>query len=502
MTAWAWAHVIAAASGLIVASLALARGGSGPLARPLALLAIDQFAINAASAGVAVTQQPGWLWLGAVASPAFVPLALDFVLVFLGQRARWRWLLRLTYAFFGAQVLLAAVDGMTQQPLVPGGLGTFAGLLLAPSLPVVGFGLWLLGGHLRRAGSVLERARTTMLLVAVVTVTLFLVTDLLADLGLSVPPLASVGSFAFNALLTQLTLGLGLLEDARARRRSALVEALLFGCLAAVLALTLVASVGGDRGAAVTAVITAALAVAALGWLFVRSVQRARAGLERFAHLGRFSAQMAHDLKNPLAAAKGAAQYLEEELRREGHAQHEAFSALLVQQLERLDAVIERYRRLSAVEPQLAPVDLNALVQRVVALQGFAAEGRLVQTELAAPAPVARADADLVASALENLLKNAVEATPAGGRITVRTRRDGAHALLCVEDTGPGFDPRAKEQAFELFFTTRAQGSGLGLAFVREVARAHGGDAYLESQEGQGAVVTLTLPLGEGTLAA
>ena len=91
-----------------------------------------------------------------------------------------------------------------------------------------------------------------------------------------------------------------------------------------------------------------------------------------------------------------------------------------------------------------------------------------------------------------------------GGRLTVATALsaddDTPRLLLSVHDTGSGFDARAREQAFELFFTTKATGSGLGLAFVQQVARAHGGEATLTSAEGLGTTVTLLLPMSRASL--
>jgi two-component system sensor histidine kinase HydH len=230
------------------------------------------------------------------------------------------------------------------------------------------------------------------------------------------------------------------------------------------------------------------------------AVQRAR--VERLVALGRFSSQMAHDLKNPLASLKGALQFLQEEHRR-GRSldnQHE-FLGLMLGQVERLGRVADEYERIGRVEPVRRSVDVNQVVQRVVGLEPFAAKGSVtILTELAAELPACELDADLVARALENLIHNAFEAMPEGGKLTVRTAscRDGngraGRVILSVEDSGQGMDPRHAERAFEEFFTTKATGSGLGLAFVKRVAEAHGGDASLKTRVGDGTVVEMRLP--------
>ena len=126
-----------------------------------------------------------------------------------------------------------------------------------------------------------------------------------------------------------------------------------------------------------------------------------------------------------------------------------------------------------------------------------------MKAELASDLPACSIDRDLVTGALENLLQNAFEATPRDGTatatVTVRTAlaraRHTTGVLLSVEDAGLGMSARTRERALDDFFTTKATGSGLGLAFVRRVAEAHGGDVSLVSKEGAGTTVRMFLPL-------
>ena len=503
MTAWAAVHLLAAASGLVVIALALSRGERSPLRRPLAMLAASQFAWNAASVGTEVTHLETYALLGAIAAPLFPPLALHFVLTFLGRRRQLRKPLIAAYVVFGAQSLLGVVEVVVPFNQVPGRLQTFALVLLCTSLPLALYGIALVAKHLRKAGSELERLRSRILLLALIIVPLLLITDLLRDLGLSVPRLSTLGTFTFNVMLTRLTLGHGLFTGAT-RLRVALGQAVVLGLFFAVSYLAIFTAFNGQLGVLIIAFTTLSLVLSVLGWLLVTGSSTARAGLERFATLGRFSAQMAHDLKNPLAAAKGAAEYLTEELRRAGGGPNQEFAQLVVSQLDRLNTMIDRYQRLSKIEPQFSALDGNQLVTKVLALQRFAGQSPItIDTKLAAPAPHFSGDPDLLASALENLVKNGMEAMPKGGTLTVSTSlttdRDEPRVVLAVQDTGAGFDARAREQAFELFFTTKATGSGLGLAFVRQVARAHGGDAAISSREGAGTTVSLMLPLTQVT---
>lgn len=497
VTLFAAVHLLAAASGLVVIATVLGGGEANPLRRPLVLLAADQFAWNAAAVGFELTGGFPFALLGAVAAPLFPPIALHFVLVFVGRRKQLQRLLIISYVSMALTALLPAAQLLIPGLIIPGELKTFGILLLVGGLPIAAAGLWLVIVHLRRAGTETEKLRTQVLLVALVLVTLLLPTEPLADSGLLVPRLSTLGSLVFNALLVWLTMGLGLFRRTPGGLTFAL--ALLGGLAFAVTYLALFIAFSAAVTAFLTAFIAILLTLGLLAWLWWSADRRARTGLERFASVGRFSAQMAHDLKNPLAAAKGAAEFLTEEMRRAGGGPNHDFAQLVVQQLDRLHAVIDRYQRLAALEPQLAPVDVKQLVTSVLSLQTFATTTAVtLETSVPDALPVLQADRDLVASALENLVKNAFEAMPKGGTVTVAaavTETDAPMLELSVSDTGTGFDARAREQAFELFFTSKAQGSGLGLAFVRQVARAHGGDARLSSREGKGSTVTLVLPV-------
>jgi signal transduction histidine kinase len=175
---------------------------------------------------------------------------------------------------------------------------------------------------------------------------------------------------------------------------------------------------------------------------------------------------------------------------------HDEFLDLITEQVDRLERVVDRYQRLGRVEPIAAPLDVNDIVRNVLALQPFAVAGKvIVQSALAEKLPACRADRDLLAGALENMVRNAFEAMPEGGTVTVRTALNAGSIILSVEDTGIGMDARTRERAFDAFYTTKPTGSGLGLAFVRRVAEAHRGDVALSSKEGSGTMLEMRFPL-------
>jgi two-component system sensor histidine kinase HydH len=220
---------------------------------------------------------------------------------------------------------------------------------------------------------------------------------------------------------------------------------------------------------------------------------------------GRWSEQLAHDLGNPLAALKGALQFSIEE-RRAGRSldAHDDYLRLMLEQCDRLQNVVQSCRRLARVEPVLELASLNEVVVRVLSLQGFAASpGVSLEQNLNAGLPACWIDPDLVATASQNIVQNAYEALPNGGRVVVRTARGGGASstlVLSVEDDGPRIDARLAERVTDAFVTTKRGGSGLGLAFAARVAKAHQGGLELDTALGRGTIVRLVFPAGSDAL--
>ena len=226
--------------------------------------------------------------------------------------------------------------------------------------------------------------------------------------------------------------------------------------------------------------------------------------------------RVVHDLKNPLTSILLTLQRMQ----MEAHAQDPSapagdLAARLDPYVERVEGRVEHLRRmaqnllkfLDAAAPDLAEADLCTIVDEAVdALRAvLPSDIRFDLRRCTEPAPV-RADAEQIASALENLVMNAIQAMPDGGVVTVQVRvarrlqPEGApapldFAVLEVMDTGRGMDAAARRRAFEPGFTTRDGGTGLGLALVRKVVRDHGGFAEVESEPGIGTAVCLHVPL-------
>jgi signal transduction histidine kinase len=204
-------------------------------------------------------------------------------------------------------------------------------------------------------------------------------------------------------------------------------------------------------------------------------------------------------LKNPLAALKGALQFLEGE-RAAGRSldEHAQFLELMLEQVNRVDRSVSEYQRMAQVDAVMRPASASQVAEQVLALGRFAAPANVVvKSELAPDLPRCALDADLMARALDNLLRNACEAMPEGGTLTLRTEALQNGVSVQVEDSGVGMHAREIERATDEFYTTKASGSGLGLSFAQRVARAHGGELTLSSVPGQGTRVSIFIPAVE-----
>jgi signal transduction histidine kinase len=256
-----------------------------------------------------------------------------------------------------------------------------------------------------------------------------------------------------------------------------------------------------DNGSIAVAAATVAAGAFVLGgreWLAARAAARERRA--ELVALGRFSAQMAHDVRNPLAALRGSVQLLKHDLAApQAGLDRIEFVDLMAEQIARLERIVDTYGRLARVDLVRDRVSLNEIVRGVLRRESASPpDARIdVQEDFDEALPAPFVDRDMFATVVENLVRNAVEAMPAGGTLRVKTFRPagaGEPVGLCVEDTGVGMDARTRERAFDDFFTTKATGTGLGLAFVQRIVEAHGGRVFLASEVGKGTTVQVVLP--------
>ncbi len=208
--------------------------------------------------------------------------------------------------------------------------------------------------------------------------------------------------------------------------------------------------------------------------------------------LGLSGADVAHELKNPLTAVKALVQL---GLRNPAEAASHARLALVEREVARMEALVRSYlasaRALEAVRStRVALGPLVADTLRVVSARGAQARVRLVARGDA----TVEADPRRVGEALLNLVVNAIEATPPGGEVTVEVRQLDHGAELAVRDTGRGMAPDVLRCLGTPFFTTREDGTGLGVVLAHLVIARHGGSLRYESEPGKGTTVRATLP--------
>jgi signal transduction histidine kinase len=239
--------------------------------------------------------------------------------------------------------------------------------------------------------------------------------------------------------------------------------------------------------------------------LLLRALRERRAAGERvrraeaLAALGTLAAGVAHEVNNPLATIAACADAALARLRADPPDPARAGDLLRTAGAEaRRCAGIVREITDAARDgaPAAGPVDLPALVRETVGLAGLHPRlGRVpVALSRVEEVPVLLADAGRVQQALLNLLSNAAEASPEGGRVDVEVLRDGAGAAVTVRDRGPGVPPEERGRIFEPFRSGKPGGTGLGLAIVERVASSHGGTVEVEDAPGGGALFRLRLP--------
>ena len=226
-------------------------------------------------------------------------------------------------------------------------------------------------------------------------------------------------------------------------------------------------------------------------------LERKLAHGERLAALGRMAATVAHEVKNPLSAIKSIAQVMREDERLA--AEYARDLDLIVGEADRLSLSVTQLLSFARQPPPAdAPARADELARSAVELFNAEARGRGVrlQCHARARAPLGGPQVAAVRDAVSNLLLNALQATPAGGAVTVEVSESGRELVFAVTDGGAGVPADLRERIWEPFFTTKQRGTGLGLAIVRKRIEEAGGRALLAPHAGgAGARFELRLPL-------
>jgi two-component system, sporulation sensor kinase E len=224
---------------------------------------------------------------------------------------------------------------------------------------------------------------------------------------------------------------------------------------------------------------------------------------EKTSSIVRLAAGVAHELGNPLNSLTIHLQLLTRQLKKNTTdlpAVEKLLDAVSICQgeVERLDGIITHFlEAIRPTQPNATEVDLLQLLDEVIAVQGPELEDRGIEVsiEMKTPSSLVMADRNQVKQVFFNVIKNAMEAMAAGGRLRVRARMDDAYLYVQFADSGEGIADEDLSKVFQAYFTTKKTGHGLGMMIVQRIMRDHGGHVSIESRKGTGTVVTLQFPL-------
>jgi signal transduction histidine kinase len=237
-----------------------------------------------------------------------------------------------------------------------------------------------------------------------------------------------------------------------------------------------------------------------------KRLEAAKLQAERLAVIGTMGARVAHEVLNPLGSITLNLDLIEKQIEHlaDNRAQPPTEAHVLVQEMrheaQRIHRIIEGYLQFARLpKAQLRPLNVKEWFDETLAVlhSTFAESNVALQTEFDPTLTTIFADAGQLGRAVLNLIQNSIDAMPQGGTLTIATQRLTDQAVVRIADTGHGIAAEAVQQMFVPFLTTKAQGTGLGLAFAQHIVTEHGGHIECESIMGQGSTFTIFLPLKE-----
>ena len=232
-----------------------------------------------------------------------------------------------------------------------------------------------------------------------------------------------------------------------------------------------------------------------------KRLEAAKLQAERLATVGTMAAQVAHEVRNPLSSITLNLDLIQKDVEGHSHYSPEDKRILVKEvrtEIQRIQRVIEDYLQYAKLRQlQRQPVVLNTLLEQKLAFLSPELEQRNVKlrTQFDPALTVVNVDAEQLWQAMLNLIRNSLDAMPQGGELVIGTWQEGGQAWVRVKDNGKGMNEEQLRQVFSPFFTTKSQGTGLGLTLVQHIAIEHGGHVECKSAAGKGSTFTIFLPI-------
>ncbi|MCE5328408.1 MAG: two-component sensor histidine kinase [Planctomycetaceae bacterium] len=236
-------------------------------------------------------------------------------------------------------------------------------------------------------------------------------------------------------------------------------------------------------------------------WHGARRLAARTKGHDHLVELGQLAGGLAHEIKNPLSTINVNLQLLAEDLSRRGSEDDIRLFRRLknVQgEADRLRSILDDFLQYAGkLELHLSPTDVRQVVDELTDF--FAPQAETARVILRTPHPgepvICDIDVNLLKQSLLNLMINAIQAMPNGGELILRVEAQKNRAVIEVIDTGPGIPPETLSRIFDVYYSTKKHGTGLGLPTARRIIRAHGGSIRVDSEPGKGTRFVISLPL-------
>jgi two-component system NtrC family sensor kinase len=230
----------------------------------------------------------------------------------------------------------------------------------------------------------------------------------------------------------------------------------------------------------------------------LQKMQEALLQSEKLAAMGRLTSQIAHELNNPIYGIMNTLELLKTEIPPES--KRRRILELSLSEIQRLSEMLRNMLSFSKPEEEKRrPIKIDELIEGILlVMEKQMKESNIqVETSFAPDIPEIMASTNQMRQVMLNILRNAKEAMPKGGTLTVRTVKEGEMVVIHIQDTGIGIPEKIRDKVFEAFFTTKqkVKGVGLGLSVCYGIIKDHGGEIKIESEEGKGTTFIISLPI-------